>query len=190
MTKPPRDLTDFVELVAYELSELVLDAAWIVGWPAGIVADTTLKNAMLESELVHARCLIEFLLNKSGSQNVRALDFRQGWVPANEAALSTLYSDICGHLSHLGKNRVGVKRDWYPEVIVNEIVTALEDLTSRLGPAPHVAKFKQYIVGARAIHQNRIAPNVMKSFTTNDTVLVIGDFRLTGSTGPPPLPPS
>ena len=87
----------YVELVRYELMELVNLAVWLVEpWPAGLPAEATFRNALLEAELVHARCLLEFLLNRDHrNQSVVAQDFAASWSAPHKQTLERDYKRIC-----------------------------------------------------------------------------------------------
>lgn len=69
--------------------------------------------------------------------SIKVRDFAPTWTPPNAADLDDLYGKLCGHLSHLGMERLEAKYSWPPDVIVGLILDALDDLAGQLGSAAH-----------------------------------------------------
>jgi hypothetical protein len=107
--------------VGYELRQLA-DAALRIDSASDVVT----KNALLESTLLHARVLIEFLIGRDGNgKDIRADELCPGWLTDATARedLERRLKAIDQHLAHLSRARVTEgKQVWpYPR-IVRELV--------------------------------------------------------------------
>lgn len=188
MTDKHTDLDGYVEQVRYELTELANLSVWICRGRFD-QAETTIKNAMLEAGLTHARCLIEFLLNKdNGSKNIIAKHLNNVWVrPSNKAALEAEYKRLCDRLSHMSKKRVRDPRqpEWNLPWLIHQILDGLEELGQTLkGKKRHEVAFKEIVAEVRELHREEWpGPFTAVSANTssrNDVLVIIS------STGPPP----
>lgn len=180
MTSDSADIDGYAGVVCYELKEVVHLLGWIKRPHRLPMADQTLRNALLEAFLGHARCLLEFLLNSKDT--IQASDFAPGWDLSDRAKLGTSYRSICNYLSHMSKGRVGSEQPKWPvDDIVDEILTGLEDLIGDLGSEPHEVKLREHISWARAVHTTGIStlPSAVCSTTSSTTMIL-------GSTGLPP----
>ena len=191
MTSASTDLTGYAKQVAYELTELLSCAVWIVEWPHGTGADQTLKNALLEAELVHARCLLEFLLNRDNQkESIVAYHFAPTWTAPNEGVLKSDHKRICDHLSHLSKKRLAGKEVWDLVAIPGAVLDAMENLVQQLGVAPHEEVLRQRVRDARRSHVSIV--QVCRPATSPLSAVVAttssstSELMILGSTGPPP----
>jgi hypothetical protein len=100
--------------IAYEV-EMCVDAAVRCVLAAGPGGDDTARNAFLESALLHARCVFEFLDAKKRDRRDDDMireDFGPPWKPAKgkeqeaRTALHKVKPDIDKHLAHLTWQRV------------------------------------------------------------------------------------
>ena len=184
MTSIGSTLDQYSKLVEYELTELINLAEWQQRpWPIKVPAEITFRNAMLESGLVHARNLLEFLLNfDNNKKNVIARDFVPTWKPSGKKALSREYGRICEHLAHLSKTRAApqVKETWDLRDPAQWIVNQLDDLAGSLPSAtPYASRFQTMVCDGRLVLQRiRGTQTLGPLFTTGSTI--------TGTTGPPP----
>jgi len=192
MTTP--DLDGYVDVIGYELRELSNLTEWILSprWPFTTNADQMLRNAMLEAHLLHARCLIEFLLNKDSAykgtpQSIVARDLLPSWTPTDTITLADEHKQICDSLSHLSIKRVrAVNRDWDVRAMLDLIVRELEALTAQLGNAAHEVSLSATVANARAAHARALAPLAdPKSAFGSTASPAAGVVVVVGSTGPP-----
>ena len=192
MTSQSTNLEGYVDEVRYELTELANLAVWIC---RGRFAqfETTIRNAMLEADLTHARCLIEFILNKDNQkQSIAAYHLNNVWNgPPNAAALETEYTRICDALSHLSKQRARPapsKPEWNLPWLVGQILDGLEDLGKTLGSKTHELAFKKVVAEVRALHDNEWPPptTAISASTSSSLGNDPTGFTLGSSTGPPP----
>jgi hypothetical protein len=179
------DLSGYVDLVGYELTELVNLSVWIVrDWPFDTNANQTFRNALLEAELVHARCLLEFLLNKDNKgQSIVGSRLSPHWTPPNEEKLDQEYKRICDHLAHLSKKRLPPQPapKWNISALVGMILDALESLAGQLGPATHEQTLRSLVSQAREVQAAQLFSVTNLHATTNSTSMV----TILGSTGLP-----
>lgn len=173
----------FLGVLAYEVTEACNLSVWHTRYPLATQYDQTLKNALLEAFLLHARCLLEFfLLDKS--ESIRAIHFLPaGWRPANVTELRTIYQRVCKHLSHMDKARASIHSSpaWDLAAILRELGSAFSEAV--VAPAPwgeHLCSLgEQLLTSAK-----------------NATVPIAGDLDqrtsgaagilIQGSTGAPP----
>jgi hypothetical protein len=121
----------------YELEMLRLTTdLFIVQSP--VLADPTLKRALLESALVHARNLLDFFtLDPSPSDDILAAHFiaqpdGSSWKPTGLTHLASRRGDINKALSHLTYTRVVHKPGWPFYRIRSEIETAYTEFIAAL----------------------------------------------------------
>jgi hypothetical protein len=129
--------------VAFEIRQMV-GAALLIDSTDDVVTD----NALLESTLLHARALIEFLLNIGHRPtDVTASTFLPGWEIEAEhrESLDAPRKLLNKHLAHLTTDRVTDRRQaWpYPE-IVNELIDHLRRYHAQL---PHESQARYSIGG-------------------------------------------
>jgi len=96
------------------------------------VGDRTIKNACLESFLMHARNLIDFLEDKrNGADDITCADFLNQTgqkIPAINVPLSSgLKNKINKHLSHITRKRLSKKPLWNYDLIAKIINKKLGD---------------------------------------------------------------
>src|SRR5262245_4803477 len=106
-------------------------------------ADAVIHNALLESTLLHARSLTDFLLNGGRSTDITGSTFSPGWEIKAEYKQDLVDRKLLldKHLAHLTPERVtDGKQSWpYPD-IVNELVGHLRRYHAQL-PYDSQAKF-------------------------------------------------
>ena len=100
----------YVQYVIYEIQMLTQLPPWIEKFD--VEGPAVLKNACLESYLLHARTIIEFLMGrpgKSGRRRRHRDDVRVkmfcDWAAPDESAFDSVLREIDRHLSHLSKHR-------------------------------------------------------------------------------------
>lgn len=111
----------------------------------------TIHNALVESFVIHARLLTEFLYrDDSYKDNIMAKDFfspTQAWTdeirPPKGNLLDKTEKDAHKFLAHLTYTRLLVKKKWRYKEIVNEIAVRLDEFrknlpTDLLGSFPEV----------------------------------------------------
>lgn len=120
------DLTTACTVIGYEMRALV-DAH----------GHRDADNAFLESSLLHARNLIEFLIGRSSRRatDMAPEDFSEGWEPRPEPSIRRLrehLDQIDKHLAHLTWARVDWRKDataeyWnYPELATDVLAVFTE----------------------------------------------------------------
>jgi hypothetical protein len=115
--------------VSYELTQMV-DVTLLL--PETTYPPVT--NALLESVLLHARGLIEFVLNVGRDTDIRAKQFDAEWKlkpKSRRKSLSKLKKAIDQHLAHLTWARVHEgQRPWEYPNLVADVVEAVHDFTT------------------------------------------------------------
>lgn len=89
-------------------------------------------NSCLESTLVHARNLLEFLMLAKNPDTRSAVQFvAPGWDPdAVKARRGPLYGDLCGFLSHIAVRRPNPPPSWAVIDVADTIVQEYEAFLS------------------------------------------------------------
>jgi uncharacterized protein YuzE len=145
--KSEQQLEGMVEHVRYELVSLMtflsIGNAWVEeieelpdGW--GMFA----AAGMLESSLVHARCLAEFLRRTDrSSDTITALDYVTGWHWREGETLKDDLAEVHGRVAHLGLIRLSVQRDdrafrWDDYLRDTAVPTLLRGFRKFLGDVP------------------------------------------------------
>jgi hypothetical protein len=123
--------------VSYELTQMV-DVAQLL--PK--ITNPPVTNALLESVLLHARGLIEFVLDTGRESDIRAKQFDPDWKlrPKPRAkSLRKLKKAIDQHLAHLTWARVKEgQRPWEYDVVA-DVVDAVRDFTATVEKSkPHL----------------------------------------------------
>lgn len=99
----------------------------------GNALDLVVGNALLESMLIHARSVADFLIRDSSYQSdLRRTDFTDlDWQPAPQDAVvrvSAMIPKIHKQVAHLTWERVDhVKQEWSPTVIAADLVRIADD---------------------------------------------------------------
>ena len=102
MAHPQQVLISASDYLDYDVDMLLATGKWLHSNPRGDL----ISNAVLESFLIHARTLIEFLSREGRGNAVRAPDFFDGepegsYVPDVSPFLQTTKDRISTHLAHL-----------------------------------------------------------------------------------------
>jgi hypothetical protein len=168
--------------VAYEVGQMVGAAIRIDSAP-----DDVTHNALLESTLLHARSLIDFLLNGGRKTDIRGSTLLPGWEIEAEhrQGLEDRKLLLDKHLAHLTPERVSDgKQHWPHPEIVNELVGHLRRYHTRL---PHDSQarfsigFELQRVDA-ALAEGWDGRSVLMSTTNSSPVITVnrsGHTRLT-----------
>lgn len=186
------NLPGYTDLVIYEMTELLNTAEWVTQptWAFSTPADQTLRNALLEAHLVHARCMLEFLTNRDGrKRQVVANHFAPGWRAPNYDQLDDLYERICTHLAHLSKDRLdSVERErWRPAGVVHAITTAVEDMSKNLkGVAIPLRRKLDALMKRGRFARERLDEQGFEQLETSTSPSPGGSLIILGSTGGPP----
>jgi hypothetical protein len=93
-----------------------------------------IKNALVESFAVHARCLIEFLFEKSKKDYVSASDFVQGWAVQKPETLGRTIGRASAEIVHLTFNRRNLSdeaKNWNLAEIQKQILEAFSEFLER-----------------------------------------------------------
>lgn len=186
------DLAAYADLVIYEMRELLNVAEWVAQqqWTFATPADQTLRNALLEAHLVHARCMLEFLTNRDGrKRQIVATHFAPGWDAPNHETLDDLYERICIHLAHLSKDRLeSVERErWRPTDVVHAITTAMGDMVQNLkGHAIPLRSQFDALLAEAASSRERLDESGFGQLETSTSPSPGGSLIILGSTGGPP----
>jgi hypothetical protein len=91
-------------------------------------------TAALESTLLHARNVLEFLMLARDPETRSAVQFADAWDPKPvRERLGSLYADICGHLSHLAVRRPETPPKWALLAVVDSVLTEFEKLLDAAG---------------------------------------------------------
>jgi hypothetical protein len=143
-TKTDEQLDDMVAHVRYEIVSLMgflyFGNAWIQnieGMPAGL--DKFVAGSMLEAELIHTRCVAEFLRRSDDPDDtVTARDYVPGWHWTNGERLKDQIAEIHGRVAHLGLIRCSVQREatdfnWYAFLTSTAVPTLLGGFREFLG---------------------------------------------------------
>lgn len=140
--------------VAYEVTQMTRAATLIgPGVPTATDDQRTAWNAALESALLHARALIEFMLDpKKHDDDIRPDDFYPGWAgppPAVRARLDAERKLLHKHLSHLTWKRVSDEpAAWDHNATVRLIVDQLASFADHLTGGLEAGKVDRQVVTA------------------------------------------
>lgn len=89
-------------------------------------------NSCLESALVHARNLLEFLMLAKDPDTRSAVQFAPDWDPdVVKARQGPLYGDLCGFLSHIAVRRPNPPMSWDVIDVADIVVQEYEAFLSR-----------------------------------------------------------
>lgn len=122
-----RTLEAMVEHVAYEIDMLQATAILL---RTGMI-EGRLKNAVLESTLVHLRLVDEFLAGSGGrSDDVSAIDYLPTWAPRN-VLTEDERRDVNKRVHHLTTRRIGQSYMW-PLALCEDAVRACVDFLTEL----------------------------------------------------------
>jgi hypothetical protein len=140
---------------------VVYEFDMMVGTCAALAADTfglgPAHNAFLESELLHARNVIEFLIGRPKRKQQRyrdsdisARDYLPGWTPDDDEVsrrLTEALPQIDKQLSHLSWARVDGKVAWHYATVLVDIREVLAQFVGRLNDvnSPHAAAFESLL---------------------------------------------
>lgn len=142
MTWSGRTLQQMTEHVAYEI-DMLQEAAAVLA--AGTFENNrVVKNALLESVLVHLRSIDDFLqLKAARDDDVIALDYLPSWNP--RPALSEKdRADVNKRVQHLTTRRLRGKRQWALALVAQALEVCVEFLQQLERDQPlRAASFKQ-----------------------------------------------
>lgn len=136
------DQDALLDAVGYEV-EMLLVTTDLLGY---LGRDGALTWAVLESQLLHVRNLVEFFyLNPSG---VKARDFVDGWndVRPDGAALlgedpGRLFGDLSDKLAHIGHQRGNVRR-WVPGRLTAGLIKTADVWVANLQPEARATLYR------------------------------------------------
>jgi len=183
MTKrSDEDLVKAAGHIAYEMQQMV-EAELLLDDERSAI----LTNALLESELLHARGLIELLLRRSKKEDIKADDFCTGWQLPKKAKknLGRIKKAIDQHLAHLTWARVDDgKQEWpYPSV-----VEGMRDLTEavKVGHPESGTMLAGALTLIEDKRKNRRLPTTGPTFISTTTEHAVRTTSILAATGPPP----
>jgi hypothetical protein len=139
------------------------------------------QNAFLEAMLLHARCLLEFVIDSSDGTNIRARDFVEDFrLPESERAQAgRLYNGICTHLSHLSWARTeppsepGPWLDSIPPSVLGFVTAWVRALTPeyarRAGPLRAWIADSLRQLGGQATAGVSVGPSSVPSYSAAST---------------------
>lgn len=151
--------------VAYEVWMMTFAATQLVstGDDQSLPEVGVVQNAYLESTLLHARSLADFLVRDSGRKaDIRRIDFADEWKPEPDEAVTRVkgsLNDLNKHLAHLTWDRVtnAGPTQWNAAALVTDIVHIADAWSRHLADTdrelfghfrPHIANALR-IVGPR-----------------------------------------
>jgi len=159
---------------------------WMMGQCARMLAngglDEVVHNTVVESELLHARQLIEFLIKTSThDSDLRRTDFAPEWPVEKRPAdvvtrLNADYLLIHKHLAHLTRERVQPDLpEWKYQAIPNDVMTLVNAWTNHVDQAAEVStrELRAHLLWARQTPMTTssvIATTTSTSFDTADVV--------------------
>jgi hypothetical protein len=160
---------------------------WMMGQCARMLTngglDEVVHNTVVESELLHARQLIEFLIIKPGTRpsDLCRTDFAPEWPVEERPAdvvtrLNADYLLIHKHLAHLTRERVQPNLpEWKYQAIPNDVMAVANAWTRHVDQAAQVStrELRAYLLSARQTPMTTssvIATTTSTSFDTTDVV--------------------
>ncbi|MEI6623802.1 MAG: hypothetical protein WCP28_18065 [Actinomycetes bacterium] len=130
--------------IAYEVGQCIDSAVACRRKSAKPDGDPVVQNACLEASLLHARVLVEFLLEApSRTDDMRIEQFGPAWTPRSEVVveaaerLRAIKPVMNKHLAHLTWTRIFPvpEPDWFFIRIAEDILTIVDDWASHLAEA-------------------------------------------------------
>lgn len=170
MNRSPEQLELAALHVSYELVQLVKMSCYLEVQPL----PGELHNACLESLLLHARSLIDFLLlGKGSSGDLHRSDFIPMWAPVKgeetkrlRAAMPMLHR----HLAHLTWERVDAsEQEWSYRHIAADVLHVYADFVAqgRATDAPGLAQLESALMQAKLVSRApAAAPHTLLATTT------------------------
>ena len=151
------------ELLNYSKEHLAYEAAMFfkLGWILERLADVppidevrvTVKNALIESFVMHFRCLGSFLClpNAKYPDDVLAKEFFNNpsqWSPSIPVELSKALKRADKEIAHLTDKRIAGTnpvKEWQPKERMDEIKPMLKDFVSRSSPSKLHHSVKEFV---------------------------------------------
>jgi hypothetical protein len=135
--------------------------------------DRHMVNACIESISLHARNLIEFLIEPNWSADIHRTDFAPGWSPPNSPVKMRLLDArqaVDHHLSHLKWERVTHdSSDREPRPLASDVVEVMGSFVAHLEAEGHQAAewFSGHLLEARLLLQETAADDE-ESYRSSD----------------------
>src|SRR5659263_136980 len=170
------NLDGMAEHVAYEVNMLVETARRLT--PP--LADTVTNNAHLESFLIHARSLDNFLrpIPKNPQQDdVFAQHFYAKWIGKGSLP-DGLRDDVNKRVAHLTDTRVGEQADVSPAGVARSLLGSFCDFSAQLGAGkwPALDEAEAVALGYLAVLLDPLVyPGAFATTTTSGTVVMVKD---------------
>jgi len=170
MTKTRCELIDGLKHVGYEVSMTAEAAARL----RRHVSDGVVRNALLESMLLHIRSLTDFFVRTNTHQkttDILRTHSAPEWtpVPAPEAARALAgYDTLNKHLSHLTWERVKNGKQDYALAAAEDIIRIADGWSQHLDahdPTLH-GEFQPFVFNARAVIAQRSPYVLMQAVIT------------------------